>query len=120
MLCGLPGMRLTSGAAAVGYALQGEEVQSVSTSNREATGARAGRPEPEEEEEEEKEEEKEEEVRLASAAMSANCLLRTRRHRAVPRPTAGAWALQDAPLYSTGRGYLLSYYSHNTRVVPIM
>ena len=38
---------------------QGEEVQSISTGNREATGARAGRPEPEEDEEEEKEEEKE-------------------------------------------------------------
>ncbi|PNW85872.1 hypothetical protein CHLRE_03g201900v5 [Chlamydomonas reinhardtii] len=42
------------------YNKDGEEVQSISTGNREATGARAGRPEPEEDEEEEKEEEKEE------------------------------------------------------------
>ncbi|GFR40656.1 hypothetical protein Agub_g1241 [Astrephomene gubernaculifera] len=44
------------------YNKDGEEVQSVSSGNREATGSHAGRPEPEEEEEEEeKEEEKEDE-----------------------------------------------------------
>ncbi|KXZ43972.1 hypothetical protein GPECTOR_76g793 [Gonium pectorale] len=44
------------------YNKDGEEVQSVSTSSREATGSRAGRPEPDEdEEEEEKQEEKDEE-----------------------------------------------------------
>ncbi len=66
----------------------------MSTSNREATGARAGRPEPEEEEEEEKEEEKEE-VRLARGFMYANLLLCTRRHRSASRPTA--LTLLDAP-----------------------
>ncbi|EFJ41265.1 hypothetical protein VOLCADRAFT_121654 [Volvox carteri f. nagariensis] len=45
------------------YNKDGEEVQSISSSSREATGARAGRPEPEEEEEEEEKQETEKEIR---------------------------------------------------------